>query len=75
MKKVIASMGAVAVAMAMATTAFASQTADRGGRNTNTSNTTVSTTVSVSNEAYVENVVGASANTGYNTVSSNHGDV
>lgn len=73
MKRIIVSLGAVAMALAMTSTAFAAQMADRGGSNSVSNK--VSTSVSVSNEAYVTNFVDSTASTGGNYVGSSHGDV
>lgn len=73
MKRILVSASAVVMTFAMAGTAFAAQTADRGGRIKNTSS--VTTTVISTNEASVSNMVGSSAATGGNYVGSGHGDV
>ena len=73
MKKIIVSFGAVAMTFAMAGTAFAAQSADRGGYNS--IKNSKSTTVVSSNEASVTNMVGSTANTGLNSIATSHGDV
>lgn len=75
MKKVLASLGAAAMLLTVAGTALAAQSADRGGSNVISNTVTNTTTVAVSNDASVANLVGSTASTGNNTVSSHHGDV
>lgn len=78
MKKILVSMGAVAMAFAMATPAFAvnfQQLGDRGASNTLLISNTSATAVTTSQTATVNNNVSSSCNSGGNTVSAALGDV
>src|SRR5579864_8247186 len=77
MKKVVVSLGAIALSGLMASTAFASFVVNNGSQSSITTNqdNTTTTTVTNSNSAEVKNDVASTAQTGDNSITSGHGDV